>query len=46
MDGRCRIVADQEIAGVGLVVTGANKAGFHIKNALLGRDFNIKPEFQ
>jgi prolyl-tRNA synthetase len=44
MDGRCRIVADQEIAGAGLVVTGANKAGFHIKNALLGRDFNIKPE--
>ncbi len=36
-----RILADQELAGAGPLVVGANEGEHHHKNAILGRDFKV-----
>ncbi len=37
----CEIWADHYIKTIGSGVTGANKTDYHIKNAVLGRDFHV-----
>lgn len=42
---KSRIIADKSVKDMGISVTGANKADYHIINVVLGRDYEVKEFF-